>query len=580
MGWDSNSERRSSRSPSSWRTPPPQRPTSLLRPEPRPGWKPCWLTQDRTHALQIGQELLTYNAKDVLYPVLETTVTYVSSAYQCTLYKANLFLLIQRGDILDFYDSSGDLAASGQITDIQGAVVTHTANYSPTVGDTVKTNQAAYVLKASRGQFGTRAGAHDAGAEVQEVRVLEGNLATLFLQLALSVDGDGTNHATYDVLPPGWGAGLDEDAIDVDTLETVVAPRVGHRRYVLKEPQNLLDWIGVLAEASFCRMYWDRDGILTASPVEDLYPLGESDHSLSSRQILAPPTASISHEHIRNAWTWKADYTPDGNPRSSVVIDVAESQDLYGVREKSSLEDKGVRSSISQVDAYVYAQAALMLRAYPLLEVGVDLLFDEDTEYLPGQLVQLTILGLPNLAGGEGLSNAMFEILEVVPRDNEGLVSLRLLQREQLQGLAHVAPVGYVQSVSGDDVTIRPASQSRYAPATPRFIPPQHLGDGTEDIHWFLVGDAVQFWDVSTFGGSVSKSTGTVVFVDYGSRILTFDPSVVPGWLTAGDLVRFDTYSNVFYSITSGDRIGIFACFASGDPPLLGGTDPPNIWGL
>jgi hypothetical protein len=205
-------------------------------------------------------------------------------------------------------------------------------------------------------------------------------------------------------------------------------------------------------------------------------------------------------------------------------------------------------------------------------------LFDESSEYVPGDLASVTIPHLPNMRGGRGLSGEIFEVVSYSPQESNGTAQLTLIKRRNPDGLGHIAPVLIVESVSSPVVTVRAASYSKYAHSSNLFVPPGNTSyDGTEDLHWFLESDNVSCWDASTFGSSVTTTQTTITDINYSTREIRLNS--LPGWLGPGDLIRLDDWSTIQAGGRAEYREDIFVYLADDSTGLLD-TDDPYRWGI
>lgn len=70
---------------------------------------------------------------------------------------------------------------------------------------------------SAAGRFGTTAGSALVGALVKEVGYVYGHPHSMLRKLMLST-GDGTNNATWDVLPETWGLGIPQELVNVNDI--------------------------------------------------------------------------------------------------------------------------------------------------------------------------------------------------------------------------------------------------------------------------------------------------------------------------------------------------------------------------
>lgn len=531
---------------------------------------------DKWH-LRIDNELIEYEAKHVTYPGYSTTVVSVTDN---TEFVAANALGFEVGRTIEFL-SGGEVVASGLIeVGTSGATIIHGALYSPSVSDVVRVAGVALIVGASRGVAGTKPAEHENDSEVTEYRVISGNQVDILLWLMLSKNGDKTN-TDYDILPVGWGAGIDSDLVDLETIERVALGRATSRRYKWQEKVDILEFMGMVATATNCRFYWGTDGRLTCNSIDDRYPLDAAAHTVDKSKVIRGtiPSLRLDKTRVRNVWEWSSDYDIDGDRRKMMRVAIEESRRLYGDRPMPPMNDLGMFAGHHNGHTFILAHAALAQRSAPVSVLTVEVLFDESKTYLPGDIVDVTLPHIPDVAGGKGLTATKFEVMSYTPDEQNGRASLVLVRRSTPSDLGHVAPAGYVSSKSGNDVTLAAQSTSHYAPASPNYVPPGNSNyDGAEDVHWFLASDAVMFVDVSTLGSATpTTATTTISSIDYATRVVTV--AAAPAWLAAGDLMRLDDWAAVGATGNATNRQGIFIAFADDTTEQID-SDDAYRWGF
>lgn len=528
---------------------------------------------NRLH-LRIDDEIIEYGLR--IYPRLSpVAITLVPGTNQVRtgILGAGFFV----GETVDI-KSGATVEDTVQITNIiqvSATVIeihyTTSTGYTPSIGDDLVANYSVNINthKMKRGAVGTQPAAHEASAEVREVRVLEGDqLEDILFPLLFSLNGTGTagpSSGKYDILPPGWGLGLDASLVDLVAFQDACQVRTAHRRYIFEEAfevEQLLQWI---ATSTNTVIFWDERGVLTCTARQDIYP-GTTPRLNLSINHERLPGLRISAEHIINSVEWNTDYGLDGNPTRIIRVEQRESLSVRDVHKGEPVEDPGVLARRARDQMHVIFRGLLALRALPVPVIELDVAFDEASPYRPGELILIDIACFPNLQGARGLYD-FFEVLDVSPSDPTGRVSLTLMMRRTTARVGLIAPWAEVQSIEDLRIVLKPQSQTHAAPP------------GTEDIELLLVGDKIEFWDESSFGsGSVNRFATSIVNI-----------SVVGGWievaavpslwtLAAGDLVRLDDYTTVKAGPTADDRIGRYIALASGSPPMLG-ADKPYAWG-
>lgn len=525
--------------------------------------------------MRVDDELIRYEAQHVTFPGFETTVLSVTSAYEVVLNNATGF---RPGYTVEFM-SGGSVAGRGTITDRSGTTIKHNAGYSPTPGDTARVANVALVEGAQRGALWTRERLHVEGAEVTEYRVLSGNHVDIFLWLLLSDQGDKTN-TDYDILPVEWGCGIDSSLVDIDAFERICKPRSSARLYVLQDEVDIIEMMGQLSAATNCRIFWGSDGILTCTAVHDIYPLDAAGLALTASNIASIPRVRLDIQNVRNTWEWRSDYDLDGDHRALMRIEVAASKRVYGDRPMPIMQDRGMRSAEANGINFAVAKATLQQRSEPAEILTCDVLFDDAQTYTPGMLVAVTVGGIPNMAGGEGVQGALFELLSFQPQENQAIATHTLVRRPSIARLGHVAPCALVASKSGSDVTLQARSSTLFAPSPlSPFTPPGGAGQaGIDDVHWLLESDAIRFVDASTLGSATPTSaSAAITAIDYATRIITV--TSVPAWLASGDIVQLDDWATVLIGSNAPYREDVFLALADDSTLSINGSDP-YVWGL
>lgn len=456
-------------------------------------------------------------------------------------------------------------------------------SYSHDAGDLLRANYTitAALAAIKRGVLGTPVIDHEEGEEVEELRVLEGDaVRDILLPVLCSQTGNGTHGAEsglYDVLPSGWGLALPARYIDVDGLLGVLdAGRSGLRRYVFREGVAVMELVRWLAQTAGASVFWNELGALTAKVWADVYG-GEQTDLLDLSILTRPPQIRAGIGQLRNHLQVKCDFDPrDGEPSHTIFVEVAESSRRYG-RRSENIEDTGLLSDASLDTVGGVLADILELRAYPFPLVSVSARIQRGRSYRPGDLVRFRSPHVPNLEGSKGIADGVWRVISVTPQDSQGIIDLDLFFCGKPEGLGRIAPCAIVKSVSGDDVELEPAAVTGFAPQDYDADPPPFYDlSGQEDAYWFLDGDKIAFWDVSTFGGTPTIAGATVLLADYGSLVLETDGA--PGWLAAGDLVRFDEWASFASGATASERLPYFLALADSNDLL--DTDPPKRWGL
>ena len=503
------------------------------------------------------------------------------------------------GQKLDVTDSVGAMKQRG-VTVFEVFESTAAASYirvhglvghAHAAGDLLVANYTTVMFNnyLERGALDTVKADHDIGAEVTEVRVLEGNLVeAVLLPLMVSVLGTGLHGPAsggYDILPSGWGGGIDESFLDYAALQTLsTSGRAAARRYVFTDSVSLSDLLKWVAQTTNSSIFWTEAGKLSVIVREDLYPGTTVDHSLDNtwHKEKAIPSAEIRTDKLYNTVNVKTDFRPtSGESTHSLIIEVLPYVRRYG-RRVLEISDSGIQRSKAEAELVQAMYGWLYYRGLPYPEVTLPVRLAESTTYHPGQLVAVTIPHLPNMEGSTGLSGT-WEIIEVSPSDAQGQVDLRIIYRGLAPRVGHVAPSGIVLSADVPTKTIilalaattQMAQSAAYGGSVPAFEQ-----DGTEDSDWFIEGDILLLWDTSTLGAANTTAQAVITSINYATREFTLD--AIPAWIAAGDLVRFIDYATFAAGATAAQREDIYLALAdsTASPPDLGAGDDAYLYGM
>ena len=568
------------------------------------------LTKNGPVHIKIDDEIISY--EDARYPLYEIEIgTVVGTGSFTTTITNSLdsyhLSYAQKGDRVDVVSfATGEIINEGcTIKSIEavggvftaGAVVNITLTNITNIvvpGDLLKGNYNTKINPWSikRGVFKTPIDEHEAGANVTEIRVLEGDSIDLLYRVLFSDQGDKTNGPElgfYDDLPPGWGLALKSAQVDFESFKN--ADLVSFpRRFLLTDSldaQEFLAWSALLMGAVFS---WDNDGVLRARPSGDLYPSEVADHTIDISKLFSDsiPALRLDTGTILNKINIKADIDENGDHETSVTVVDAESVSLYGARKNADAPNLGLMWAASPTAAYTALFNLISMRTRPTSILQVEVIFYElpdaattDHIYRLGQLVSVVIPHLPNIKGGSGI-NETFKIIEVSPNETNGTIGLMLQSHPTTPDLGRVNVSGIVQSFDPilQRVTLEPNTVSKLSKplsAAPlSFTPPGYPGPGlggTEDIEWFLDGDAVTHWE------NVYPGTGynyIITNINYSNR--TFDLSgALSSLILPGDVFSFSDWPVVSSSLTAAFRRFFFIWSTVGS--TLGGGDNPYRWG-
>ena len=556
---------------------------------------PVYTNQDSY--LTVGDELIQYRYR--LYPRSRAELSGIPNGYQVE----SSTLPIRKfevGDVVDFETSSGLLLDGGEgarlvkVTRGTPDTYDHTSGLDSgdlSVGDWISANYRVELWGLTRGVWNSPiAGAEgkkvEKGAECSEVRVLEGNQLVLLFQMLFSKKGDGTNgpkSGLYDVFPEGWGLGLSASDVDVESFEKA-GLRTSFRRYKRIEGLELRQYLAWFALETNCAVFIDESGVLSCRVRGDVYNGGIVDHTLTRSNVVASqlPTQDVKMQSVANFASIRANFDVNGNSNFTEEIRQEESIVFYGIHPLFEVEDTGI-ISVGGISTLTYhIEAALAFRAHPQMVLHATIRYDADEEWTPGQVVRVTLPHLLDLAGGAGLDNEDFELLEAHREPNNQTTTLLLQQRRPSRGRGRIAPSAIVQSVAGSVLTLKIGAASGFSYDTASQVPMETPSgeEGTEDVDWLVEGLNVQIWDESDMATGTYHST-FIDSIDHTAGTITLNSTPGSWTIASGDIVRLEDWNTVGASLVAALYQFIYLCFANdANPPVLGSSDDPYLVGL
>lgn len=414
----------------------------------------------------------------------------------------------------------------------------------------------------ARGMWGTPADQHHPGDDVVEVILVVGKAASrsveerisyfakgdnplsLVLQVLLSVNGDGTN-GVYDVLPAGWGLGLDQSRLDVAGIEATRDRWLPFARdiRVIEEPFAARALIADILKPHLCYPVTLLDDLLTirflGPPMPDAAP-----RAITGTAVLSPPGWSDLDDSIIGRVIVRCDEDPiEGRWRQQYKAEFegpgVEAQEFYaGQFEAPEIEWKGQWSGNDPgstktgarlcTDAETTATRFFDLirdrraRPFPAIELETSY---EQIDVHPGDLLAASLEHVPDVeTGAADLVGAYCEVRRKTTDDRTGVVALAVVQVPYGQQYRYVSPSGII--ASGGEFTSFALEEHEFtSPAGAKL-----------DAACFPVGCVVEFWspDLAT-----SRGTRTVAGNGFGSLSLLGSPIT----LTDGDVVLLATYN-------------------------------------
>ncbi len=199
----------------------------------------------------------------------------------------------------------------------------------------------------TRGALGTVAATHATGDEARNLAVLQGNPATLALQILTST-GAGTN-GTYDVLPKCCGLAIDQTLIDVAKFESERDRWLNGLLFKFEESASAVGKQFLEEQIyTFSNSYptTNNQGLISykvyAPPLPDLVtPV------LDDKDLISKPTfeGNVLHDLFFNEVDLSYDYDfVSGNFLTRLLDEDINSQTLFGVTKTQPYQSRGMRT--------------------------------------------------------------------------------------------------------------------------------------------------------------------------------------------------------------------------------------------
>jgi hypothetical protein len=429
---------------------------------------------------------------------------------------------------------------------------THGAAVIVRVGDeyvsgTIAVGSETAVTITARGLFSSLSEQHEPGTEVREViwtgaydaagtpefqasRFTEGDHPLEWaLQVLLSKKGDGANGA-WDVLPEGWGIGIDASRIDVAgilALRDAWLPSARHL-WVYDEPFTFKEELAKVLRPHLCYPVTQLDDLFTIRRLNPPIP-GETLRVLGPATRIGLPSWDANVRMVVGHIDWLCDYDPaEDEPRQKFLGELqgpgTEAQEFYAeLYDSLTVEARGqftgndpgavgfFGSSLQTSAAEASTRYFEIIRdryARPFPTIVDEHSFDcLDVEV--GDLVEFTAENLPNVATGTvGLSGVVCEVLRKAIDDARGTVTFTLLHSAAPPQYRLLAPSGIVDSTAAGRLSLTAAF----------------------DEAGFVAGDVVE---VRSADLATLRGTATVTGLDAGAVLV----DAVPAGSVAGDAV-------------------------------------------
>jgi hypothetical protein len=406
----------------------------------------------------------------------------------------------------------------------------------------------------ARGLFSTIAIQHEPGTDVEEIIFTGAYSATgapefqasrftqgdhpleVLLQFLLSKNGDTAN-GSWDVLPPGWGVGIDQARVDVAGITSLRDAWLPNARHlgVYEGPIQFKEAMAAILRPHLCFPVTKLDDLLTVRRLNPPVP-GETVRVLGDSGVVDVPTWDANIATVIGHVNWLCDYDPTTDePRQKFIGELqgpgTEAQEFYaGLYRTLDVEARGQYTgndpgavgfwgSAMETGAADAAQRYFeVIRdryARPFPVIGVECSFDFlDVEV--GDLVSFTAANLPDVAtGGVGLTSAICEVLRKQIDDAKGRVRLTLLHSAAPPQYRLMAPSAIIDSTAAGRINVT----------------------ATFSESGFHSGDVVQ---VLTADLVTSRGTATVSGTTTGAVLV----DAVPAGTAAGDVVVLAVYGS------------------------------------
>lgn len=404
----------------------------------------------------------------------------------------------------------------------------------------------------------------------------------VLLSFLLSRRGDGANGA-YDILPEGWGIGLDAARVDVAGIERLMQTWIPGQRHLwlYSEPFVLKEEMANLLRPHLCFPVVTLGDLLTVRRLSPPIPAA-TIRDVTATHLLGPATWDANIRDVIGRTIWRCDWDPIADKSRQTFIGEmqgagVEAQEFYaGQWQTMEVDAKGAFTgndpgahgffganlNTNAGDAALrYAETVQDRYARPWPILGVECSYDcLDIE--PGDLIELSAEHVPNTStGGTGLTLALCEVLSKEIDDSAGRVTLSVLQAPAATSRL-IAPALPVNAVVGAKVTLLDADL--YAAGFDAY---------TEAA--FAATDVVEVWTSNLL---TSRGTATVTLVEdpnspAGGVDLTLDS--LPAGTIATDIVMPASYD----SATASQRLR-YAYLAGADGTLGAAEDSAHLYAI
>ncbi len=384
--------------------------------------------------------------------------------------------------------------------------------------------------------------------------------------------GDGANGA-YDVLPPGWGLGIDASRIDLAGIAAVKRTWFPGARHiwVYEEPFSLKTVLADMLRPHACYPVTTLGDLLTFRRLSPPIP-GATLRDLDASAVVAVPSWDANIADVVGRVIWRCDFDPvTGKHRQTFTGELqgpgTEAQEFYaGLWKTLEVDAKGAftgndtgtpyfgsgLSTSATESAQRYFELVRDRYARPFPVIAVECSYDYlDVEV--GDLVTLTVANIPDVTTGAlGIAGAICEVLRKAIDDVRGVVALTLLHSTASSQFRLMSPSGKV-AFGGSGV------------ATLALVDGEYNDAGQDRTAGFYVGQVVEFWssDLKTLRGSVTLT---------GVTATNLEMAASPAGTVAGDLAVLASYA----SQPAAEKLRHASLASAAE--LLGGADEPHVY--
>ena len=420
-----------------------------------------------------------------------------------------------------------------------------------------------YAIKG-RGLFGSTKARHEQGAVAREVLPLVGtdangsmeaskskfsagdNICEVLLQFMLSKAGDGANHATYDVLPEGWGLGIPAARVDVTGIQALFtadeeAWAAGLAfRALLDEPiTDLYEWAVKNIFAPFGLYPYVKLGDqITIGAVRPYTPLVSGTIAINVDEILELPGVQGGLAETVGLAIMRADWNPlteKFESETNIVISSAWVGSRKNAGRYRTLEYESIGMRTFAGSTFPIGAGYDSLSEAQLTEIGRSRFFDRYGRPEPtytvkthitlhstveiGDFVTVTLANAPNAEStSRGISSEKYQVTaKQIVLDGEAHCVLTM-QKPTQRRYRLWAPAANVTSWTDGTMTAA-VTAAAYAVS----------GNDTDA---FAVNDVVRIYDPNRTSRSattiVTAVTSTTIVVDKNAAALGVTPA--SGW--------------------------------------------------